>query len=84
MELAAPQQSLRDIGGLKHRAFRRRMGRKVTCHGDQDVAARIGVGPLAELSNARFQHLIGVKARILAEQRLRKALRSARPVGGRE
>ena len=72
MEFAAPQQPLRDVGGLKYRPFGRRMGCKVARHSNQDVPARIGVAPLAELMNAGLQHLVGVKARILAEQCVRE------------
>ena len=72
MELAAAQQPLRDVGGLKRRALGRRMGCKVARHGNQNVPARIGVAPFAELPHARLQHLVSVKTRILAEQPLRK------------
>ena len=72
MELAAAQQALRDVGGLKRRALGRRMGGKVARDGDQDVPALLGVAPLAELPHARLEHLVGVEARILAEQRLRE------------
>ena len=73
MELATAQQPLRNVGGLKRRPLGRRMGRKVARDRDQDVPALIGVAPLAELPYARLQHLIGVKARILAEQPLRES-----------
>ena len=49
------------------------MGGKVARHRDQDVPALIGVAPLSELPYARLQHLIGVKAGILAEQPLRES-----------
>jgi hypothetical protein len=36
---------------------------------DQDVAAGIGVAQFVNLTHARFQHLIGVEARVVAQER---------------
>ena len=52
MELATPQQTPGDVGGLKGRALGRRVCGQITRHGDQDVAAFVRVAPLAELANA--------------------------------
>ena len=79
MELAAAQQPLCDVGGLKRRPFGRRMGRKVARHRDQNVPARTGVAPFAELPHARLQHLVGVEARILTEQSVREC--RYKPIG---
>src|ERR1700716_787463 len=46
------------------------MGGKIAGHRDQDVAALTGIAPLLELAPAGLQHLIGVKARVLTQQRL--------------
>ena len=72
MELAAAQQPLCDVGGLKRRTLGRRMGRKVARHRNQNMPARIGVAPFAELPHACLQHLVGVEARILTEQSVRE------------
>ena len=79
MELAAAQQPLCDVGGLKHRPFGRRMGRKVARHRDQNVPARTGVAPFAKLPHARLQHLVGVEASILTEQSVREC--RYKPIG---
>src|SRR3954463_4851797 len=73
VELAAAQQPLRDVGGLKRRALGRRMGCKVAGHRYQDVPGRISVPPFSELPHARLQHLVGVEARILTEQSVRES-----------
>ncbi len=49
------------------------MGCNVARHRDQDVPALIGVAPLAELPHGCLQHLIGVEARVLPEQRVRES-----------
>ncbi len=49
------------------------MGCEVSRHCDQDVPPLIGVAILVELPNARLQHLVGVKARVLPEQRVRES-----------
>src|ERR1700704_782916 len=46
------------------------MGGKIAGHHDQDVAALTGIAPPLELGHAGLQPLIGVKARVLAQQRL--------------
>src|SRR3954468_156214 len=72
MEFAAAKQPLRDVGGLKRRALGGRMGCKVARNSDENVPTLIGVAPLAELPHAGFQHLIGMEARVLPEQRVCK------------
>jgi hypothetical protein len=72
MELAAAQQPSRNVGRLKHCPLGWQVGRKVARDGDQDMTPLSGVAPFAELPHASLQHLVGVKARILAEQPLRE------------
>ena len=72
MELSTPQQAPGDVGGLEGRALGRRVCGQITRHGDQDVAALVGVAPFAELAYAGLEHLIGMEACILAQQRLRE------------
>ena len=69
MKLATAEQALRNIGCLKRRTLGGRMGGKVARRRDQDVAALIGVAPLAELPHACLQHLIGVEACVLRRWR---------------
>src|SRR4051794_15877473 len=45
------------------------MSRQVAGNRDQDLPALIGVAPLCELPHASLEHLVGVKARILPQQR---------------
>ena len=49
------------------------MSGKVAGHRDQDVPALIGVAPFLELPHACLQHLIGVEAGVLPEQRVRES-----------
>jgi hypothetical protein len=49
------------------------MVRKVARHRDQDVSALVGVAPLIELPHTCLQHLIGVEAGVLPEQRVRES-----------
>ena len=52
--------------------FRRRMGSEITGDGDEDMPAFVGVAPLAELSHAGVQHLVGMEPCVLAQQRPRQ------------
>jgi hypothetical protein len=45
MQLAASQESLRDVGRLKRRTLSGRMRCKVTRHANKNVPALIGVAP---------------------------------------
>ena len=69
MKLPAAHQAPGNIGCLQSSTLGRRMGGKIAGDGDQDVSALAGVAPLPELARASLQHLIGVKARVLAQQR---------------
>ena len=48
------------------------MGRKVSRDRNQDVPALLGVAPRAEPAHARLKHLVGVKAGVFPEQRVRQ------------
>ena len=48
------------------------MGCKIAGNRNEDVAAFVGVAPLSELPESRLQHLIGMEARIFAQQRIRE------------
>ena len=44
------------------------MGGEISRDGDEYVPTLVGAAPLAELAHAGLQHLIGVEARVLAQQ----------------
>src|SRR5258707_7095707 len=69
MKLPAAHEPPRNIGGLQRRTLGRRMGGKIAGDRDQNVPALGAVAPLRELAHARFEHLIGVKAPVLPQQR---------------
>src|SRR5260370_18030056 len=69
MKLPAAHEPPRNIGGLQRRTLGRRMGGKIAGDRDQNVPALGAVAPLRELAPARFEHLIGVKARVLPQHR---------------
>jgi hypothetical protein len=48
------------------------MGSQIPCNGDKDMPALITAAPLVKLPHARLEHLVGMEARVLSEQRLRK------------
>src|SRR5271165_4757803 len=72
MKLSAAHQPLRDVGRLQQRALGRKVGRQISCDGDKDMPALVGVAPVVKLSYARLEHLVGMEARILPEQHLSK------------
>ena len=49
------------------------MRRQIAGDRNQDMPALVGIAPNGELSDPRFQHLIGVEACVLAEHRRRKS-----------
>jgi hypothetical protein len=49
------------------------MGRRIASDRNKDVPAFVGVAPNGELSAPRFQHLIGMKAGVIAEHCQRKS-----------
>ena len=69
MQFAAQHQAPGDVGRLQRRTLCRRMGGKIAGNGYEDVPTLTGVAPPGELADPRLQHLIGMEARILAQQR---------------
>ena len=59
-----------DVGGLEGASLGRRMGGEVARDGDQDMAALVGCAPFLILAHARLEHLEGVEARVLAQERM--------------
>ena len=72
MKLAAAHQPVGDVGRLQQCALSRPMGSQIPCDRNQDMPALVAVAPLAKLPDARLKHLVGMKARILAEERTRE------------
>jgi hypothetical protein len=72
MKLAAAHQPTSDAGCLQQRALRRKMGSQIPCNRDENVPALVASTPLTKLQRTRLQHLVGVKARILTQQRMRE------------
>lgn len=72
MKLAAPHQAPGDVGRLQRRAFGRRMGGEIAGDRNEDVPALIGVAPHGELLDSRLQHLVGMKARVFPQHRMRE------------
>src|SRR6516225_2965484 len=72
MEFAAAHQPSRDVGCLQQGALRRKMGGQISRNGDKDMPALVVIAPLAKLPHPSLEHLVSVKARILAKERLRE------------
>jgi hypothetical protein len=66
MKLAPAHQPTSDIRRLQQRALGRKMGSQVPSDRDQDVAALVAIAPLLKLPDPGLEHLVSVKARILA------------------
>ena len=67
MKLTATHEPLSDVRCLQLGAFRRRMRGEIAGDSDEDMPALDGIAPLAELPHAGVQHLVGMKACILAQ-----------------
>src|SRR6266404_8023881 len=72
MKLATAHQPTGDVGRLQQRALGRKMSRQIPCYGDKGMPSLVAVTPLAKLPHARLEHLIGMEAGILTQERLRK------------
>jgi hypothetical protein len=72
MKLTAAHQPTGYVGRLQQRALSRKVGSQIPCYGDEDMPALITGAPLMKLSHTRLEHLVGMEARVLPEQRLRK------------
>ena len=67
---AAAHEAPGDVGGLEGASLGRRVGGEVARDGDQDMAALVGCAPFLVLAHARLEHLEGVEARVLAQERV--------------
>ena len=83
VQALAAVQSAGNVGRLQLSPFGRRMGGKISGDGKQDEPAFGAIPPFPILPHARFEQLIGVELRILAEHRLRERVISRVAVPGR-
>jgi hypothetical protein len=74
MKLAAAHQPAGDVSRLQECALSRPMGSQVPCDRNQDMPALVAVAPLAKLPDTCLKRLVGMKARILAEERTRASV----------
>ena len=72
MKLTTAHEPSGDVGRLQFGAFRRRMGSEIAGDRDEDMPALVGITPLAELSHASVQHLVGMETCVLAQERSRQ------------
>ena len=72
MKLSAARQPTGYISRLQQRALGWKVGCQIPHRGNKDVPALVAIAPLVKLPYARLEHLIGVKAGILTEERLRE------------
>src|SRR5215469_15989149 len=68
MKVTAEHQPAGNIGGLQKSAFGWRVGCQIARDCDEDVPALRRVAPLAKLSHACLEHLVGMKPCILAQE----------------
>jgi hypothetical protein len=74
MKLSAARQPTGNITRLQQRALGWKVGCQISCDGNKDVPALVAIAPLVKLPYARLEHLAGVKAGILTEERMRERL----------
>ena len=72
MKLSAARQPTGYISRLQQRALGWKVGCQIPHRGNKDVPALVAIAPLAKLPHARLEHLVGMKAGIFAEERLRE------------
>src|SRR4029077_9029725 len=72
MKLAAAHHPTGYVRRLQQRALSRKMGSQIPRDGNKDVPALVAVAPLVKLPHAGLEHLVGMEARILPEERLRE------------
>ena len=72
MKLATAHQPTGYVGRLEQRALSRKVGGQIPCYGDKYMPALVAISPFVKLPHARLEHLVGVKAGVLTQERLRK------------
>ena len=72
VKFSAAHQPIGYVGRLQQRALGRKMGRQIPRGGNKDMPALVAIAPLVKLPHARLEHLVGVKAGILTEERVRE------------
>jgi hypothetical protein len=72
MKLSAARQPTGCISRLQQRALGWKVGCQIPRDGNKDVPALVAIAPLVKLPHARLEHLVGVKAGILTQERVRE------------
>ena len=72
MKISAARQPTGYISRLQPRALDWKVGCQISRDGNKDVPALVAIAPLVKLPYARLEHLVGVKAGILTEERVRE------------
>ena len=72
MKLSAARQPTGYISRLQQRALGWKVGCQISRDGNKDVPALVAIAPLVKLPYARLEHLVGVKAGILTQERVRE------------
>ena len=72
MKFSAARQPTGNIGRLQQRALGWKVGCQIPRDGNKDVPALVAIAPLVKLPHARLEHLVGVKAGVLTQQRVRE------------
>jgi hypothetical protein len=72
MKLSAARQPTGIIDRLQQGALGWKVGCQIPGDGNKDVSALVAIAPLVKLPHARLEHLVGVKAGILTEERVRE------------
>ena len=72
MKLSATRQPTGYISRLQQPALGWKVGCQIPRDGNKDVPALVAIAPLVKLPHARLEHLVGVKAGILTEERVRE------------
>jgi hypothetical protein len=70
MEFSAARQPTGYISRLQQRALGWKVGCQVPRDGNKDVPALVAIAPIPKLPHARLEHLVGVKAGILTQERV--------------
>ena len=70
MKLSAARQPTGNIARLQQRALGWKVGCQIPRDANENVPALVAIAPLVKLPHARLEHLVGVKAGILTQERV--------------
>ena len=72
MQPTTSHQTAGYVGRLQRPTFSWRMGCKIARDRNENVPALVSITPRSELPDSGLQHLIGMKACVFAESRMRE------------